>query len=487
MHGHMKKKELFFLIAILIIGFVFRLYRINNPLADWHAWRQADTSAVSRNFVKHGYDILHPMYDDISNIQTGFDNPNGYRFVEFPIFNVFQAGLFQFVGLFTLEEWGRLVTVFSSLIALVFIFLLGKRFGNTTIGFAAAAFYALDPYSVYYGRVVLPDPSMVTAVLGGIYFFDLWSEQGSKLQSNIKNYFLFIIAILFVSLAFLLKPYAVFFTLPLLYIAWRRFGLGLFKQWKLYVFIILSVIPIVLWRWWILHYPEGIPVYAWLFNGNHIRFTGAFFYWLFAERISKLILGYWGIAIILFGFLNTRRKDYGFFLSMLLSSMIYLTVIATGNVQHDYYQILIIPTIAFFFGLGADFLLHPHKEYPKYVTYPLFIISTVCVLAFGWYQIRDYFNINNMAIVTTGQAVDKIIPLNAKVIAPLDGDTSFLYYTNRKGWPAYEHDPAELIQKGADYLVLVHPSSDDFTRFGKYRIVAQTSDFVLFDLHNKSI
>ena len=90
-----EQKKLFYLtfFLILIAGFVVRLYRFDNPIADWHSWRQADTSAVSRNFVQNGFDLLHPKFEDISNVPSGLDNPNGYRFVEFPIYNAFQAGI----------------------------------------------------------------------------------------------------------------------------------------------------------------------------------------------------------------------------------------------------------------------------------------------------------------------------------------------------------------------------------------------------------
>src|SRR5437868_11096253 len=89
-----KKLQIILLTLILLIGFTARLYRFNNPIADWHSWRQVDTSAVSRNFVKYGFDVLHPRYDDISNIQTGYDNPQGYRFVEFPFFNIFYSAFY---------------------------------------------------------------------------------------------------------------------------------------------------------------------------------------------------------------------------------------------------------------------------------------------------------------------------------------------------------------------------------------------------------
>src|SRR4030065_2790044 len=112
----MKKLQILLLFLIIIGGIIFRLYRSNGPVADWHSWRQADTSAVSRNFVNLGFDLLHPRFDDLSNVASGLDNPEGYRFVEFPIYNAFQAGLFVAFNNLTLEQWGRIVSIFASVL-----------------------------------------------------------------------------------------------------------------------------------------------------------------------------------------------------------------------------------------------------------------------------------------------------------------------------------------------------------------------------------
>jgi len=167
----MKKWQIALFVLILVGAFVVRLYRFNNPIADWHSWRQADTSAVSRSFVQKGFDVLHPTFEDISNVPSGLDNPMGYRFVEFPIYNVAQAGGFLLFRTFTLEEWGRLVTIFASLITLLFVFLLLKKYAGKIAAFSAAFFLAFNPYTIYYSRTILPDPSMVAATLGAIYFF----------------------------------------------------------------------------------------------------------------------------------------------------------------------------------------------------------------------------------------------------------------------------------------------------------------------------
>ncbi len=484
----MKKINIFqtaLLIIILILSFVVRLYRLNNPIADWHSWRQADTSAVSRNFIKYGFDLRHPRMNNISNVQSGLDNPQGYFFAEFPIYNATQAGLFLLFGHLTIEEWGRIVTNLSSILAILFIYLIAKKHSNFTVAISAAAAYGFIPYNIYYGRVILPDPSMTMAILGAIYFFDLYLDS-LKLKNKFRSASLFIIMLIFTTLAFLIKPVALFFTLPFIYLAWKKFGWKLILRWDLYLFLILSVIPLIWWRWWESHYPEGIPAFWWLLNEGNIRFTGAYFWWLFAQRISALILGFWGIVMVVTGFLYTKRKNFGFFLSFVVSSLLYLIVIARGNVQHDYYQIPIVPTLALFFGLGVDTVINITREYSyKIIGYLIVGVCSIFMLAFGWYQVRDYFNINNPAIVAAGQAVDRLTSSNALVIAPYNGDSSFLYQTNRQGWASFETSLEGLIAKGATDYIVVNPSASDLALSKKYKVLAQTNDYILFDLKNK--
>ncbi len=474
----MKKLQVIVLVLIFTFGFIVRLYRFDNPIADWHSWRQADTSAVSRNFVDHGFDILHPRFDDLSNVPSGLENPFGYRFVEFPLYNIAQAGLFVVFHHFTIEEWGRLVNIFASLFSGFMLYLILRKYISDVAGISAAFFYLFLPYSIYYSRTLLPDVSMTTMVLSGTYFFDKW------LDTTKKNKWIYgLLALFFISASFLIKPYALFFMVPLLVMAWNRYGWGIWKRWELVFIAVLAVIPLLAWRLWMQQFPEGIPVSAWLLNGGEIRFKGAFFYWLFADRIGRLIAGYWGLGFLVAGFLYPLKdKKILVIYSFLVSSLIYMTVIARGNVQHDYYQILIIPTLAMFMGIGVQTILDIQKN--KLIAYSLIFVITAFSVFFGWYYVRDYFNINNEAIVRTGKAVDALIPKDAKVIVPYDGDTSFLYQTRRSGWASFEHPLPEMIELGADYLVLLNTNPKDFD-FGKtYKIVSSSKDYILFDLRS---
>ncbi len=475
--------KIIILVLVLTLGFLVRLYRFDNPIADWHSWRQADTSAVSRNFISNGFDLLHPRFDDLSNVPSGLDNPNGYRFVEFPIFNLFQAGAFKLIGLITLEEWGRLINIVGSLFSGLFLFgLIRKRFGYLA-GFLTLSFFLFIPFNIYYSRTILPDPLMVTATLGAIYFFEKWLREDKRF----KIYDLrFLVSLVFMICALLLKPYALFFTLPLIYLAFEKFGIKFLKKWQLWLFLTISLLPLAGWRFWMTQFPQGIPASAWLFNGNHIRFRPSFFYWIIYERLTKLILGYFGVLFLLGVFLRKyTQKEILFLSAFVLSSLLYVVVIATGNVQHDYYQILIIPSIAVVLGVSGASLVARLEKIRKFLGVILFSILILTSFYFSWGQVKDYFNINNRSIVEAGMFVDKLTPKNAKVIANYNGDTSFLYQTKRKGWASFEHSLPQMITMGADYLILVNPTPVDLNLGNTYKILKQNKDFVIFDLNKK--
>lgn len=477
----MTKLKILILFFIILLGISLRLYKFDNPIADWHSWRQADTSSVSRNFVENGFDILHPRFHDISNVQSKKPNPEGYRFVEFPIYNLFQAGLYEASNFLSLEEWGRLVTIFSSIGILVLIYLILKKHLSEKAGLIGAFFYSTLPFSIYYGRTILPDTLASFAILLGVYFFDNWLSTDKR--NKVIFSLLFFVSIIFTASALLIKPFTIFFVLPMIYLAYEKYGKKIYSNIYLWIFAIFSIMPFLLWRVWMLQFPEGIPVSAWLFNGDNIRFKPSFFYWIFAERVGKLILGYFGIAILFLGLISDYKRKL-FFLTFLASSTFYLFVVARGNVQHDYYQILILPSICIFLGIGGDRVLRDYKnKFDKYLKYSLFVVFSGFTIFFSWHYVKDYFNINNSSIIKAGEAVDRLTPKDSLVIANYDGDTSFLYQTKRSGWASYQHELEKMKSIGADYLVIVNPKPLDFEFAKAYKVEESNVEYVIFNLN----
>lgn len=494
------RSDLFAVLTILILAFALRLYKIDTPLADWHSWRQADTSAVSRNFVKHGVNILYPTFDDLSNVASGKDNPKGLRFVEFPLYNLASVVTDKiFVG-YNMEISQRLTSIFATLGSIVFLFLLVRKYLGKKQAAISALIFTILPYNIFFTRVILPEPFLVFTSLGMMYFFDRFIEKISNIKYEISNIklnirilLLLILAFAFTASAILVKPYAGFLFLPMAYLWIKKFGISFKSLICLFAYLLICLLPFVWWRWWMNHFPEGIPASLWLLNGDGIRFKGAFFFWIFADRIGRLISGYWGLPLLFLGILTPLKKFGWFFRWWGIAILLFVTVFATGNVRHDYYQIITIPIICIFMAQGVVFIW----DLTKYGTSKILVFcSLFCAVIFmemfGWYHIRDYYNINHPEIVEAGRALERKTKNNVLVIAPYNGDTAFLYQTNRAGWPIMQDTIENMIKKGANYYVSVN--FDELTnqilkdavnpdeKKRKYKLIELTDEYVIVQL-----
>lgn len=464
------KKDLFWIILILILGFFLRFQKIENPIADWHSWRQADTAAVTRNFIKNGFNPLIPKFDDYSAISdTPITNPLGFRFVEFPLYNIFVYPLYLLLGVD--DKYHRLVSIFFSLGSTVFLYFLVKKYFDRFIAFFSSLTFAVLPFNVFFSRTTLPEPTLVFFSLGMVYFTSLWIEKNKLLN--------LIFAFIFTSCAFLIKPWAVFFYLPLLYLVIKK---RTFK--KFIIFSILAVLPFLLWRGWILQHPEGIAASSWLSNGDGIRFRPAFWWWIISERMGREILGATGLVLFIFGLLLRPKNGNYFFHFWALSIFFYFCLFATGNVRHDYYQVVFVPIASIFVTIGfAKLVKGDNYLIPRIFTIFTGILFYVLTIYFSYKQVIGLYQINNPSIVQAGRAADQLLPRNAIVLAPYNGDTAFLYQTNRAGFPFIPTSVKDLI---ADYGVnyYVSPNYDNTTNWvlRHFYAIEQNPKFVIVDL-----
>lgn len=479
----MKKLDFFILSLILTIALLFRLYKISTPLADLHSWRQVDTSAVTRNFVKLGIDFLHPRYDDLSNVQSGKENPQGYRFVEFPIYNALVATIYKLLPLFSIEVYGRLVTAVFSLFIILVIYYLGLKESGRITAVIASMVYAIFPFFVFFSRVILPETSSLSLAFLSIFFLYLYSGSKRKVFSLIW----FIFSLLFFTLSLLIKPPAIFYAITLLFLFYKKFGLSLIKKPSVYLYFILGIIPLSLWRLYILNYPEGIPPSDWLITSvntyqglQNIFFRPAFFRWIFFERINNFILGGYLTFFLILGVLSKQKKYI--LLSILISSLAYLFTFQGGNVQHEYYQTYILPAVALFIGVGVSTIY----ENKKFFFHSL--ITSVIVIAlfglsffFSFYKVRDYYTYPT-ELPQIANIVKTLTNEQDTIVTDRLGDTTLLYLTERKGAASIYKDPPELKKLGYKYLVTLHEDLIKDLKGKKYKVVFENNTFAMFEL-----
>lgn len=464
------KRDFFWLTLLLVLGFILRFWMIDAPIADWHSWRQVDTAAVTRNFIKEGFNPFVPKFDDFSGIsERPVANPLRFRFVEFPIYNIV---VFVFYSIFGIADiYHRLVSVLFSLGSIVFLYFITKKYTDKWAAFLAAFTFTILPFNVFFSRSTLPEPTFIFFSLGMILFVSRWIEYGKRTD--------FYLGYLFTATAFLMKPWAIFFYLPLLYLVFQK---GNIK--KFLIFSFFAFLPFLAWRLWILQQPQGIPASSWLANGDGIRFRPAFWWWIVSERMGREILGATGLVLFTIGAI-LRPKNGNYFLHFwLLSTFLYFAIFATGNVRHNYYQLLFVPIASIFFAQGFLTLLKGERFFiPRIFTIPLSIALFIMAIYFGYKQVVPFYRINNPAIIEAGKKLDQIASRDAVVIAPYNGDTAFLYQTNRSGWPFVPTSIKDLI---ADYGVSYYVSTarDERTAWVSryFETVEENEQFYIYDL-----
>ena len=469
-------RQLFFLIIILIGAFWIRQYRINIPLGDWHSWRQVDTAAVSRNFIKEGFDLLHPKYDDMAPVSEDFKpNPQRYRFVEFPIYSAIVALVYQ--NLNNVEViYGRQVSVVFSLFSIIFLYLLVKKFSGARVALISAAIFAFLPFNIYFSRVFLPEPMMICATLGSLYFLVRFLEEQKMLFFVLTGFFL--------NIAILTKPYMLILAIPFVYLIFYYQGIAALKNFKLYLLAFISTMPIIAWRLWMMQYPEGIPSATWLFNGDNIRFKGAFFHWIIGERLGNLILGAPGFFLATLGILLRPKKGETYFFHWwLFATFLYLVILAKGNVEHDYYQIPLVPVLSVMMARAVDFLIFEGRGIMlRWVSILLTVSFLFLTFALTWYYVRGFYQINDGEIMRAGDAAREILPQDAKVIAPYHRNTALLYQLDRSGWSDLYLPIEQMIELGATHYVAVDFNEQTTQISQKYQVIYQDPKFVIVKL-----
>ncbi len=479
----MKKADYVILTVILFIALLFRLYKINTPLADLHSWRQVDTAAVARNFTRDGIDLLRPRYDDLSKEQTGYENPKGLRFVEFPIYNAMFAWLYKTAPVTSLEIYGRLVTAVFSLIIIAVIYYLARMEDGLTAAVIGAGAYAVLPFFVFFSRVVLPETTALSFAMLSVlfmYFFAKKNEEFGTIH--------FILSIVCMALSILIKPTTIFYSVTILFLFFRKYRFMVYKKPAFYLYFILAFIPFILWRYYISFHPEGIPASSWLiqyvntYQGlQNIFFRPAFFRWIFYERIANIVFGgYLGFLFILG--LIARPKHYLLHV-LLASAAVYLFTFQGGNLQHEYYQTIILPPIALFIGAGASFIMkHKSKFLPSFFTYTTLIIVFAASMAFSYYRVREFYRYPE-DLVQIASIIKTFTAQNDKIITDRLGDTTLLYLSDRKGSPSLYMDLSEFKKMGYSYFVTQNIEKIESTeKEEKYNAVYKNDKFALFKL-----
>ena len=276
----------------------------------------------------------------------------GYVEAEFQVYTFAVALLYR---LFGVHEWlGLAFNIGVYILAAIVLFRLARRLFDVDIGLASVFFYSFVPLSIFGMRSFQPDAMMSLGCVAAVYYFWIWTEEGKPGA--------WVLSALGMCLAVLIKPLALYFGLPLLYLAWRKFGWRLFRMSLMWLYAGVVFLPAVLWfrhayQLWI-HYGNTFGVFAglvktgpWnLFDSSWITLA-----YRMSTRLLFEILTIPGLALLVLAvlFYKLPRGRNGVLYWWLAGFAISVILAPAGYLGHDYYELPLVFVTSIFMGYAA--------------------------------------------------------------------------------------------------------------------------------------
>ncbi|MGH7737920.1 MAG: ArnT family glycosyltransferase [Candidatus Tyrphobacter sp.] len=444
------------LVAILLLALGLRLHGIHDPILDHPNWRQGDTASIARNFAQRQYNILYP--------QTDYDGPPpNYVELELQVLPFFAATLYKVAGVH--EIIGRLLAILFSLGTIVVLAAFARRLYDSDLaGVTAAAFFAVFPGSIYYGRTFTPDVVMVFFLTAALFSAFVFLERDERLAPR----GLARVGAL-VTLAYLAKPVAVLGIVPLGAMMWDRVRAR--RAWRATAYAVLLLVPLFIlylydrdvsahaeWHW-----ASGItrlhvlPALAQAFSSVHAFARKLDLFWGTFGLLRVTMLGTAGFAIAVASCIAipwTHPRSPSLVWGWLVAGLVYAFVVVTVE-RVDYYLFVMLPFAALVIG-GAIARIDALSS--RWIAPAAAGALALATLLQGRGAVAHYYHYDRTAYADAVLVAKTIAPKTLVVMGHYGPDV--LYYIDRFGW---EEDPLlwtpfdeeSAIRKGARYYISV--------------------------------
>ena len=445
-----------------------RVPHLFGPLDDPHSWRQCDTAGYTREFTRHGIDLLHPAVCWLGDHRT--------LLFECPIPEAIAALPARLTGYDPF--WDRLVALAFFVVSAGYLYAIGCRLlGGGAAPALATLAYLASPLAQFYSRAATVDFA-AQACAHGFLWHGLRAVDARRLPHAIA-------AALAGALAALIKaPYVAPVAFPLALatlvsgaaLAWVMAAVSVvgpasaFVLWRRYVDATNAQVPN--WTWWPDFYKEVNPLWWYVGDWTQRLHPGA---WVKLAR--RLFFEVTSPGLAMFAVAGLRRAraaagrgpaPLGFVLAWLAGAFAYLLVFFPLNLIHNYYQVPFVAPLALLAGLGGAWLV---ERLPRIGPVPLGTLlfalalglAAIMPMRLGWYRIDTLRE-------RAGAAIRAHTPANALVVAVDHGseftDPRLLYRADRFGFPVKGPDVNAVLLEhlrdaGARSIVWVQGTDGD--------------------------
>ena len=484
----LRRRKRLLLYVILACGLGIRLIAIAQPYVDAWSWRQADVAMIAANFYRHGFALFYPQ------INWAGTAP-GYVGTEFPLVPFLAALLY---GLFGVQAWiGRAVSVGFFALSVPFFYRLVRRASHARVALWAVTIYTLTPLSIFASRAFMPDMASLSLSLVALSLFATWLERAPHAP-------LFLATSLVTSLAILVKLPALLIGVPLLAMAWGKYGMRAVYQRELVVLAVLALSAPLAWYTHAYHLSLTYPPY-YVFGAGVLEMAEVGWYVEIVHRLATSSLTPLVSAAMLVGLVVPVRPAFGrVFHWWLLALLVFIILAGWGNHEHDWYQLPLVPVAAALAGVACEWGFRRVSQRGGATLARIGASALVAGLAtLSYLCLAPHYEPKRLAWWQAGLELNRITPPEALLLIADAGDPTALYYSQRQGWHFLQHfgrppvDSAEAIHEleqrrteGASYLAFTantfwwlehYPAFRAYLE-AHYRRVRETAAYLIFDL-----
>lgn len=400
---------------ILFINIIFLLVTLSHSYTDGYNLRQAQTAIIAKNIFYDNFNIFPTRISFLAPSK-------GNIIFEFPFVHFLTALSYK---VFPISEInGRLINLLFYIFNGILFYKIQNLIFKKEISIITSSLFISSPLIFYLAHAYMPETSMMTFYLLAYYFFIK-----NKIKYNpLYEKLMFVV----LAIAPLIKPPAGVIFLPIF--------LDYLEEIKLKT-IFRQSIPFLI---------SALPFLLWMYYGTFINssFIGTDQDWNLMKVVFERnrLIDYWldfnFYRIILTNLVIQNLNPLTFLLSIyalirtfnsneplikfhknwIIGNLLFLFLIPGSNQGHPYYQIIFIPNLLFFTGLGIMRLKDFYSN-KNLICYVLVLINFILSIAIFIYGSNEKLRISNI------EEFKNVLADN--IIIKKDSPSEYILYANQ--------------------------------------------------------
>lgn len=480
------------LAVIFLVGVGVRLYRLDQPLLDYHPTRQLHSALIARGMY----------YQQTSNVpewqrQMAINQWHAEGVIEPQVFERLVAFTYELRGGVALQV-PRLYASIFWVVGAIFLALLAYDFTGLSGAVLASLFYLAWPYGVTASRSFLPEALMLPLIISAWWAAVHWARRhtwGWALAAG-----------LLAGLAIYIKSVALFFIAPpfMVLVLTRSAKPRLWRDPQVWAMAVLSL---VLYAAYLI---DGLLIHNTLVEQFSQRFFPGFwvdpaFYLRWISNVSRVIPFELVLLAGLGGLL--LRKPYNFMVLAVWAGYIIFGLTLPHQIStHDYYHLPLLAPVALGLAAAGSGLYRELRTIHRLANAAA-VAAVVTVLVLYGYQSRNSMKRSDTFQKAQAlQAAGLALGHNSSVVAlTSDYGEGLAYYgwirptvwptADDQTWQASLGNPSgftklyQQLAAGRDYFVVTNPSELDRQPQLKeflqqnYTLLEPSGGVLIYDLH----